>query len=74
MRVDPLVNTIAQENNMTIVNLSEALIFHQGFDNYLRKRRKIDYDDFYYNIRYIKEKVDGSLKANIHIMNYTREV
>ena len=67
-----MVNTIAQKNSMVIINLSEAYIFHQGFDNYLKKRKIINYDDFYYNIRFIGKKVDGSLKANVILSNYSR--
>lgn len=70
LRIDPLIITTARKSGMNIVDLSAIPSFHQGFIDSQVKRFNLQFDDFYYNLRFIKYSEDGRLLANYRIYNY----
>lgn len=55
---------------MNIVDISAIPSFHQGFEDSKAKKKQLHFDDYYYNLRFIKFIEDGSLLANFRIFDY----
>lgn len=70
LRIDPLVLKVAREQRLKIVDLSSIPSFHQGFVDSQGKRYNLLFDDYYYNLRFIKFTEEGRLLANYRVYDY----